>query len=275
MIFVSYNGKIIADSELVISVFDRLYLYGDGIIEVLAGYNGQPLRIDAHVERLYRSAELIKLSLPWSMTEIITEITEVAACIPNGRSYLRMSVSSGKGVGLPRTKNEPQRTIICQAIAETALKPLRLQTRVRANSSFLLAAKTNNYLATIVAQQQAQDDGYDDVLWINAKQQVTEASTANIFFVTEHRGQFSCHTPIADCGLLKGITASWVSKILSEHKIQVQEQTILLDQCPKFCGAFLTSTIKGVQQVIAIDNSSYLKNNQATEGVVKLLRSKL
>ena len=274
--YLSHNGKIVTNNEIVISVFDRLYLYGDGIIEVLAGNNGQPLRVDTHVDRLYRSAELINLSLPWSMAKIIAEITEVAACIPHGRSYLRMSVSSGKGAGLPRTTTEPQRTIICQAIPETTAKPLRLQTRVRANSSFLLAAKTNNYLATIVTQQQAQDDGYDDVLWINAKQQVTEASTANIFFVAEQRGQLCCYTPATDCGLLKGITASWVCKTLNEHKIQVQEQIILLEQCPNFDGAFLTSTIKGIQKVIAIDNTSYpQKNNQTIEGVVKLLQSKL
>lgn len=270
--YLSHNGKIIGNNEMVISVFDRLYLYGDGIIEVLAGLDGKPLRVDAHVDRLYRSAKLINLSLPWSVTEIIAEITEVAACIPHGRSYLRLSVSSGKGAGLPRTTTEPQRTIICQSIPETALKPITLQTRVRADSSFLLAAKTNNYLATIVAQQQAQNDGYDDLLWINAKQQVTEASTANIFFVAEHGGQLSCHTPTTDCGLLKGITASWVSEILNDHKIPVQEQIIPLDQCPNFCGVFLTSTIKGVQEVVAIDKTSYRQNNQAMKRVAKLLR---
>ena len=265
----SHNGKIVADNEFVVSVFDRLYLYGDGIIEVLAGYNGQPLRVEAHVNRLYRSAQLIGLTLPWSRAEIIAEITELAGCIPKGRSYLRLSVSTGKGTGVMRTTIDPQRTIICQKIADIAMKPVRLKTRVRDASSSLLAAKTNNYLATIVAQQQAQKDGYDDVLWINKQQQVTESSTANIFFITEHAGQVSCHTPATSCGLLKGITASWVSEILTKHKIPVQEQIISLDQCQNFCGAFLTSTVKGVQQVLAIDKASY--QQQITARVLKLL----
>ena len=269
---ISHNGRIVADTDAVISAFDRLYLYGDGIIEVVAGYNGKPLLVDAHVDRLYRSAKLINLSLPWSKGQLIDEITEVAACIPDGRSYLRLSVSSGNGTGLARTKTEPQRTIICQAIAETVIKPVSLQTRVRDTSSFLLAAKTNNYLATIVAQQQAQNEGYDDVLWINDQQQVTEASTANIFFVAEHAGQLSCHTPATDCGLLKGVTANWVSNFLRKHNIPVQEQIILLDQCPNFCGAFLTSTIKGAQQVLAIDNISY--QQQATS-IVQLVQANI
>lgn len=269
MIFISHNGKIVTDNEFVVSVFDRLYLYGDGIIEVLAGFNGQPLRVDAHVDRLYRSAELIGLSLPWSAAEIIAEITEVAGCIPEGRSYLRLSVSSGKGVGVSRTNINPQRTIICQAIAETVVKPIRLQAGVRDASSFLLAAKTNNYLATIVAQQQAQKNGYDDILWINSQGQVTESSTANIFFVAENSGRLSCHTPATDCGLLKGITAGWVSEILTRHNIPVLEQIILLDHCSNFCGAFLTSTIKGVQEVSAIDNLSY--QQRSTASLLKIL----
>ena len=264
MTFISHNGKIVADNEFVVSVFDRLYLYGDGIIEVLAGYHGQPLRVDAHVDRLYRSAELIGLSLPWSAADIIAEITEVASCVPDGRSYLRLSVSSGKGVGVSRTNTDPQRTIICQAIPAISATPVRLSTKTRTDSSSLLAAKTNNYLATIVAQQLAHSNGYDDILWINSQGQVTEASTANIFFVTEDAGKVSCHTPATDCGLLKGITASWVSEILTRHNIPVQEQIILLDHCSNFCGAFLTSTIKGVQEVSAIDDISYQQGSTAS-----------
>ena len=269
--YVSINGVVSEAEKARVSVFDRIYLHGDGVFEVLAGYAGRPLYCTAHVERLYRSAALIRLPLPWTQAELCAELHDMAARLPTGRSYLRLAVSAGLGLGMVRPTSAVQKTIYCLQLPTTAYRHnCALQTMPRDNSE-LLAAKTPSYLETIVAVAAAQSADYDDVLWLNDRGQVAETSTANIFFVTNNRGQLNCHTPHPETGLLAGLTAQRVVETLVARGIEVVPRAIHIEEVQNFTAAFLSSSVQGVRAVQRIDTHSYPTNSAALRKILPLL----
>ena len=255
--YVSINGVVEEASTARVSVFDRIFLHGDGLFEVMAGKDGQPLFCREHVARLYRSAALIRLPLPWTQAELYAELHDMAARLPTGRSYLRLTVSAGLGLGMVRPPTAVQKTIYCLKLPPAVEHHDCALQSTRRESTSLLAAKTPSYLETIVAIAAAQTAGYDDVLWLNEHGQVAEASTANIFFITAAAGQPSCHTPHTEAGLLAGITAQRVSQTLTANNIEVISRAIHQSEIPDFAAAFLSSSVQGVRPVHRIDDHTY------------------
>lgn len=269
--YVSIDGIVSEAEKARVSVFDRIYLHGDGVFEVLAGYEGQPLHCAAHVERLYRSAKLIRLRLPWTQAELCAELHDMAARLPTGRIYLRLAVAAGRGIGMVRPASAVQKTIYCLQLPPVAdSSSCALQIVPRDNSE-LLTAKTPSYLETIVAVAAAQEAGYDDVLWLNAHDHLAETSTANIFFVTERGAQRICHTPHPDTGLLAGLTAQRVATTLSSHGIEVKRRAIHRQELPNFSAAFLSSSVQGVRPVQRIDTHVYPSRSAALHKIFALL----
>lgn len=269
--YVSIDGVVSEAEKAQVSVFDRIYLHGDGVFEVLSGYDGRPLYCTAHVERLYRSAKLIRLQLPWTQAELCAELHDMAARLPTGRSYLRLVVAAGRGLGMVRPTSAVQKTIYCLQLPPLAdSSSCALQTVPRDNSE-LLAAKTPSYLETIVAVAAAQEAGYDDVLWLNAHGHLAETSTANIFFVTAPDTQCICHTPHPDTGLLAGLTAQRVATTLSSHGIEVSSRAIHRRELPNFTAAFLSSSVQGVRPVQRIDAHVYSSRSAALSKIFPLL----
>ena len=139
--YVSINGVVTEASKAQVSVFDRIYLHGDGVFEVLVGYEGRPLFCAEHVERLHRSAELIRLQLPWTQAEMYDELHAMAARLPTGRSYLRLAVAAGQGIGMVRPASAVQKTIYCLQLPPAAPPPSCALQTVPRDTSVLLAAK--------------------------------------------------------------------------------------------------------------------------------------
>ena len=272
--YVSINGVIEAADKARVSVFDRIYLHGDGVVEVLAGYDGRALACTAHVARLYRSAALIRLSLPWTQQELQEELQAMAARIPSGRSYLRLAVAAGLGLGMVRA-GAVQKTIFCLPLPPlTTGDSCALQTVTR-NKHELLAAKTPGYLGSVVAVAAAREAGYDDVLWLDQSGQVAEASTANIFFVTSHGDQLSCCTPSPESGLLEGITAQYVTTALAAHGIETVSRVVHSSELGNFTAALLTSSVRGVRPVQRIDARTYVVDSPAVQRILVLLAEQL
>lgn len=270
--YVSINGVITDANAARISVFDRIYLHGDGVIEVMAGYAGRLLACEAHVARLYRSAALIQLNLPWTPENLCAELQAMAARLPTGRSYLRLAVSAGLGLGMARPSSEVQKTIICLQLPATATNPdgYALQS-TRRNGHALLAAKTPNYIESIVAVTAARTNGYDDVLWLNSAAEIAEASTANIFFISTADEKTICHTPHPQVGLLEGITAQHAVATLNSNNIEIIRRAIHITELPNFDAAFLSSSVQGIRPVRRIDAVNYATDSPVLYKLMQLL----
>jgi branched-subunit amino acid aminotransferase/4-amino-4-deoxychorismate lyase len=114
--------------------------------------------------------------------------------------------------------------------------------------------KTSNYLESIVALDEAGSEGFDDILWSNADHELTELSTANVFFLGRDGDRLEVATPALMSGILPGITRATMIDLLHRASIPVTERIIYVDEIARFDEAFAVSTVRGLMPIGAIDS---------------------
>jgi branched-subunit amino acid aminotransferase/4-amino-4-deoxychorismate lyase len=113
--------------------------------------------------------------------------------------------------------------------------------------------KSPFYLHTAVAQAEAQAEGYDDVLWMNADSEFTEAGSANIFLISREGDLVEIATPPLAAGILPGITRARIIELLERSQIPVTERSLTIEELPRFDEGFVTSSLRGPFPISRID----------------------
>lgn len=255
---ISVNGVISLPGQAVIPALDRGFLFGDNVFEVFVCFQNKVLDLQRHLLRLRASAEALRMEIPWSDAELAFELTTHCEQIPDAKKYLRLVVTRGEGLGLKIPKDaRPNRVIYCFPAASEPLSiyqdGIALKKAIKAGSERGAAAKTGNYLSSILAMEKAENEGFNDVLWINHENEVTEASTANIFFIARVGDNIEFITPPAHSGILLGITRNTLIDLIRNANIPVSEQIVFSDEIARFDEAFLCSTVRGLVPINRID----------------------
>jgi branched-chain amino acid aminotransferase len=255
---ISINGVLSAPQDAKISVFDRGFLFGDDIFEVLVARNQKIFALEPHLERLRHSAAQIQLPLPWSNRQLASELQSMVDQVRLPKLYLRLMITRGQGLGLEISADiSPNKIIMAlpaKAIPEHQYREgIALRIATRESTSRGAQAKTGNYLASILAIQQANSQQFDDILWCNDDDEFTEASTANIFFIARQGSSVEIVTPHLESGLLEGITRNYVLQQLAAQGFSVREDIVSRDELARFDEAFICSTMRGLMPVRRID----------------------
>ena len=134
-------------------------------------------------------------------------------------------------------------------------------------------SKSNSYLPNL--QYQKPKNGFDDILWKNLEEELTESSTSNIFLMRRDGDSLRIETPSPYSGLLCGITRARVIQLLETSGIPVTQRVIYYDELASFDEAFLTSSIKGLVPVARIDdhNLQTLRKNASFFHVSRLYQA--
>lgn len=226
--FVYLNDKVVPASEAKVSVFDHGFLYGDGIFETMRAFGTKIHLVEAHLNRLIKSAEIMKLSLPWTKEELYGALKEVLEANNLENSAVRLTVSRGTGLPLPDPAycERPTLVITCRpapelkgAAYERGVEVALLKTRRNNKEAFPLHIKSCNFLNNIFAKLEVKDLGVYEGLMLNHEGWLTEGTVNNVFFVKKG----TLFTPALDCGLLDGVTRSFVIKLAGEAGIDVVE----------------------------------------------------
>ncbi len=254
------NGRFVPEGEACVSVFDRGFLYGDGVFETMRSYGGRIFRLNDHIERLRQSADIIEVRLPYGpekFAEICNRLLE-----RNGvaDAILRISVTRGRsvsGIGTAQAGEptvvafiRPPRPLPAEAYTEGVSAKV---VSVRRNLSTALDAhmKSMNFLNYILAEAEAERAGAYQAIMLNHAGYVAEASTANIFFVNNNR----LVTPSLDCDILPGITRAVVLEIAAGAGIHCEEKKINPSEISGFGECFLTSSGVELVPVTVIDEA--------------------
>ena len=255
---ISVNGSISAAETAKLPVLDRGFLFGDSVFETLVAFHGQLLNLPEHLARLRRSAAEVHIPVPWSDEELAFELTALLEQAQTPKASVRLVLTRGSGVGLkPKTGLQPTRVVL---VLPAASEPPRSQdvglALKRKALPYTLRGfhpKTSNYQMSIVALEQASSEGFDDVLWSNADQEITECTTSNVFFIGREGDAVEIATPPAASGILPGITRQTMIALLTRAKIAVTERVIYVDEIARFDEAFVCSTVRGLVPVAAVD----------------------
>lgn len=252
------NGSILEEDKAVIPVFDRVFLYGDGVFETMRSYNGVIFLLNDHLDRLYSAMKSLKIRQPFSSKETEKAIYELLRV--NGLKDASVRVTVSRGVSKDRAFNISQNEAASLVI--TAIKflprPPRYYTkgikvdiaRSRKNSTSLSSNfKVPSYLDSIIARNEAIPKGSFETFFLNESDHVCEGSVSSIFMVNGNR----LMTPSLDCGVLPGITRKAVLKLAPYVALGTQEGKFTESELKDSDEVFVTNSLIEIIPVVNID----------------------
>jgi branched-chain amino acid aminotransferase len=252
------DGTLVSKEDAKVSVYDHGFLYGDGCFEGIRVYGGRVFKLAAHLNRLYQSAEKIRLKPVYTPQQMTAAIRETLQANGLKDAYIRLIFSRGVGtLGLHPFKCPVPGTIIIAdkiqlyppELYDTGMKVI-VAKRPRIPIDCLdPAIKSLNYLNNILAKIEAIDADVLEAIMLNTDGYVAECTGDNIFVVK--KGQVI--TPSPQAGFLHGITRQFIIDTLAPALgLKVKEKMMRLGELLDGDEVFLTGTaaeIIGVSQV--------------------------
>jgi branched-chain amino acid aminotransferase len=211
-----------------------------------------------HVDRLFESAQAIRLEIPLSKEQVAKAVGETVLANSIDDGYVRLVVTRGAGtLGLDIRKTaNPVVIIIADTITlyppeiyENGM-PLITASTIRNHPGALNPRiKSLNYLNNILAKIEGTDAGFVEALMLNHKGEVAECTGDNIFIIKDGLIQ----TPPTEAGILEGLTRNHVIQLARDAGHQVLETAMVRDDIYTAQECFLTGTAAEVIAVISLD----------------------
>jgi len=255
------NGELVDKQQAALSVYDHGTLYGDGVFEGIRSYGGNVFQFPAHLDRLFCSAEQIRLTMPYSRQELTDATYEALRANDITDGYVRMVVTRGPGtLGLdPNKCPRPSAFVIADQIAlypeemyENGM-PVIIAKTVRMSANMINPrVKSLNYLNNILAKTECIDAGVPEALMLNARGNLAEATGDNVFIVKD--GQVV--TPPAEAGILLGVTRAVVLHLCGKLGVDAAERDVTPGELYQADECFLTGTAAEVIAVTRIDGAT-------------------
>ena len=263
------SGKIWFNNELCEWQDARVHIISHGmhyaslVFEGLRVYNTKIFKLEEHIERLFNSARILDMKIPYSNQEIIEATKKLISDQNIKDGYIRPFAWRGSemmGVSAQNTK-------INVAIAiwdwptyfDPTLKSKGIKLNISKwqrppqNSSPWQSKAAGLYMICTLSKHQAEKEGYTDSLMLDHEGNVAEATSANIFFKDKNN---ELHTPIPD-SFLDGITRKTVIDLAKSKNIKINERKISPNELSNFVGCFITGTAAEITPVANILDNKF------------------
>ncbi len=277
--YVYLNGEYVQESGARVSVFDRGFLYGDGLFETMRAYEGHIFRLDKHLQRLFKGLEVLRIKNAWTgrgLTHVLCRLLELNELRD---AYIRLTVSRGVGGrGLDITGCDSPVMVITarefqpypESMYRDGVSVCISEERISCRNTIDSAVKSLNFLNNILVRMEASERGLFEAVMLNHDGYLAEGSVSNLFFVT--RGVL--HTPSPDTGILEGITRQTVLEIAAEKGIEVEEGLFSIRELYGAEEVFLTNSLIEILPVSRIEGKAY-DRGIITEGLMRAYRERV
>lgn len=250
------NGDLVPAEEASIPIDDRAVLYGDGVFETVRAYRGHPFRLERHLDRLEDGCRVLRLEMPNRAEEVknaVMSLLEENGLSDEGDAYIRITATGGPSTGPKMLERKgPTGLLIiarpCEGYPEHLYREgvsLVISGIKRNASSPLSSLKSSNYLDSLIARQEAIDQGADDAVMLTTAGNLAEATSSNLFIVREG----NVLTPDIGCGFLPGVTREAVIELCGKLGITCTPVMAGTDVLLSADEVFLTSSLMEVMPV--------------------------
>jgi len=260
-----FDGELVPWREAKVHVLTHTLHYGMGVFEGVRAYKAEQgtaiFRLQAHTDRLFDSAHIMRMDMPFDKETINEAQRQVVRENGLESAYLRpMAFYGSEGMGL-RADNLKTHVIVAAwewgaYLGEDNMKNgLRIctssYTRHHVNISMTKAKANGHYINSMLALQEAISDGYDEAMLLDNEGYVAEGSGENIFIVKNN----VIYTPDLTSAL-NGITRNTIFTLCKELGIEIVEKRITRDEVYIADEAFFTGTAAEVTPIRELDNRS-------------------
>ena len=224
---------------------DEGYSFGLGLFETILLYKRKPVFLDEHLARINKSIENLALNidkLEKNKNTLEYEVLKIVLSEKN-RLFLKREYTY--------TEKDYQRAF-----------SLNISEVIRNESSIFTFHKTLNYGDNILEKRKSKKMGYDEPIFLNSKNQITEGATSNIFMIVQDK----IYTPKLSCGLLNGIVRQY---IISNY--DVIESEIDLEFLNNADEIFLTNSLFGIMPVNNLEKK-VLKSQEISKEILNKYR---
>jgi branched-chain amino acid aminotransferase len=263
------DGKIWMDGRLVewrdasIHVLSHTLHYGCGAFEGVRAYDAKGgtaiFRLREHTERLFNSAKILRMKIPYSIEQVMEAQREVVRVNKLDSCYIRpLTWIGSEKLGVSPKGNTIHLMVAAWSwgayLGEEGLKRgIRVKTssytRHHVNITMTQAKAVSNYTNSILANMEALDDGYDEALLLDASGFVSEGAGENLFVIKNG----VVYTPDLSAGALNGITRNTVFAICQDLGLKLVEKRITRDEVYIADEAFFTGTAAEVTPIRELD----------------------
>ena len=257
------DGKFVAWQDAQVHVLTHSLHYGLAAFEGIRCYKGKSgsaiFRLVDHVDRLFDSAHISMMAMPYDKKQIAEAIVETVRVNRLDACYIRPLVYIGYGAMGVHPGDNPIRVAIAtwkwgtylgdEALANGIRACVSSFTRHHVNVSMTRGKISGYYVNSILAKREAKADGYDEAILLDPEGYVSEGTGENIFIV--RRGILKT-TPLTS--ILEGITRNSVIDLARERNIPVVEERFTRDEMYIADEVFVTGTAAELTPVREIDH---------------------
>jgi aminodeoxychorismate lyase len=265
-VIVFLNGKFVPEEKALVSVFDRGFLYGDGLFEAILVRRGKPFLWQEHMQRLQRGVETLKLQIPYTYDDLLASAGKLIERNGMPDAILRLTISRGVSAPGYSPINARHPAVVMSLrpappISRTAPRRWNVivsSWRLPANDPLALF-KTANKLHHVMARGEADVAGADDAILLNTNGHIVEGTSSNIFWVKNN----TVWTPALPAGPLPGVTRELILGLCRELKIRVRETLARPGILVNAEGVLLTLSSRGIVEVESV-NGKRMHRSPAT-----------
>jgi branched-chain amino acid aminotransferase len=249
-----FNGQFVPWKEAKIHVLTHALHYASAVFEGERAYGGEIFKLREHTQRLFDSAEMLDLKIPYTVQQIDEACRETLKRQGYADAYVRPIAWRGSEMMGVAAQNSKINVAIAIWQWPAYFDPASLEKGIKLDiakwkrpdpaTAPAKAKAVGLYMICTLSKHEAERKGYADAMMLDWRGQVAECTGANIFFVKN--GEL--HTPTPDC-FLDGITRRTVIDLARRRQIRVTERKIMPDELEGFEQCFIVGTAAEVTPV--------------------------
>ncbi|WP_371025343.1 aminotransferase class IV [Paraclostridium ghonii] len=228
-----------------VSFNSELSKFGIGLFETIKIESGNPICLNLHLDRIFKSIETLNLDIKETKSFIEERIIEYIKCEKVDNKALRLTM-------FDEGYNISTRDILYKE--ETYTRGFKLNVSpIRRCDSILYRHKTTNYFENIYTKKFAVKNGYDDAIFIDCYDRILECSMSNIFFIKDEK----IYTPNEKLPILEGTMKRRIMELCVELGINIEQSDIKITDIDKFDFCFLSNSLMRIMKVRQINEIEF------------------
>jgi D-alanine transaminase len=247
------NGTYLPESEAKISIFDRGFLFANGVYEVTPIVNSKLVDYDAHMERLDRSLAELKMAWPCTKDELRKMHEELIACNNLKEGIIYMQITRGAADRQFNFPKDIKSTLVAFTQVSALIDNPTARTGVKVVTTpdirwLRRDIKSVMLLAPVLGKQEAYEKGAAEA-WMVEEGKVTEGTSSNAYIV---KNNTIITRPLSN-RILAGCTRRALFRLAKEHGVKIEERLFTPEEAYEADEAFLSSASQFVMPIVEID----------------------